>query len=268
MFKQDNKHELLTYEWEVLAAFGLKFYQQDEPLAIDSSKLLDDVLCLETLQKIMPELGAPNLKVTASLVIKRVAFLTLAPVLYAMSSFDKGLDASIENSVFEYPLENRIWQSKMPLKDTSVSVWKSSDKESREVWLNEILGKVFAGHLTLLVEKFYHLTKVSRRVLWENIAVRVFSIYEQRILTNIAEEKRVIAEADYAYLLDKTSTQLFGLEENPLTVFYRDKQLTALSENPVRVRRTCCFYYQATEPPVYCGSCPLPLKKANSSLKK
>lgn len=265
MFEQVPKQALLAEEWDVLAAFGLKSYQQDEPLAIDSSKLLDDALCLETLQKIMPELGAPNLKVTASLVIKRMAFLTLAPVLYAMSGFDKGLDVSIENSVFEYPLENRIWQSKMPLKDTSVSVWKSSDKESREVWRDDILSKVFSGHLTLLVEQFYRLTKVSRRVLWENIAVRVFSIYEQRILTNIAEEKRVIAEADYAYLLDKTSTQLFGLEENPLTVFYREKQLTALSENPVRVRRTCCFYYQATEPPVYCGSCPLPLKKKRTT---
>ncbi|WP_417526565.1 IucA/IucC family C-terminal-domain containing protein [Marinomonas shanghaiensis] len=265
MFEQESKQALLVEEWDVLAAFGLKAYQADEPLAIDSSKLLDDALCLETLQKIMPELGAPNLKVTASLVIKRMAFLTLAPVLYAMSGFDKGLDVSIENSVFEYPLENRIWQSKMPLKDTSVSVWKSSDKESREVWRDDILSKVFSGHLTLLVEQFYRLTKVSRRVLWENIAVRVFSIYEQRILTNIAEEKRMIAEADYAYLLEKTTTQLFGLEENPLTVFYREKQLTALSENPVRVRRTCCFYYQATEPPVYCGSCPLPLKKKRTT---
>ena len=261
MFERSCEHELLAEEWEVLAAFGLKSYQQDELLAIDSSKLLDDALCLETLQKIMPELGAPNLKVTASLVIKRAAFLTLAPVLYAMSVFDKGLDASIENSVFEYPLENKMWLSKMPLKTTAVSVWKDSDKEDRDAWRNEILSKVFTGHLTLLVEQFYRLTKVSRRILWENVAVRVFSIYEQRILVNITEEMMPKAQADYAYLLDKSTTKLFGLNENPLTIFYRDKQLTALSENPIRVRRTCCFYYQATEPPVYCGSCPLPLKK-------
>ncbi|MBU1294880.1 MAG: (2Fe-2S)-binding protein [Gammaproteobacteria bacterium] len=268
MFERDNKHDLLAEEWEVLAAFGLKLYQEDEPLAIDSSKLLDDDLCLETLHNIMPELGAPNLKVTASLVIKRVAFLTLAPVLYAMSSFDKGLDASLENSVFEYPLENKMWLSKMPLKMTEVSVWKGSDKEDRNAWRNEILSKVFLGHLTLLVEQFYRLTKVSRRILWENVAVRVFSIYEQRILVNVVEEMRSKAQADYAYLLDKSTTDLFGLNENPLTAFYRDKQLTALSENPIRVRRTCCFYYQATEPPVYCGSCPLPFKKLNSPLKK
>ena len=258
---------LLPDEWEVLAAFGLKDYQQDEPFAIESMQLLDGATCLATLHNILPELGAPNLRVTASLVIKRVAFLTLAPVLYAMSGFDKGLDVSIENSVFEYPLENKLWLSKMPLKDTSVSVWQNLDKEDRCAWREDILSKAFAGHLTRLVEQMYRLTKVSRRILWENVAVRVFSIYEQRILPNIAEEKRAVAEADYAYLLDKTTTQLFGLAENPLTPFYREKRLTELSDKPIRVRRTCCFYYQATEPPVYCGACPLLFKKAKASPK-
>jgi len=125
---------LLPDEWDVLAAFGLKDYQQDEPFAIESMQLLDGATCLATLRNILPELGAPNLRVTASLVIKRVAFLTLAPVLYAMSGFDKGLDVSIENSVFEYPLKNKLWLSKMPLKDTSVSVWQNLDKEDRCAW--------------------------------------------------------------------------------------------------------------------------------------
>ncbi|NVK27921.1 MAG: (2Fe-2S)-binding protein [Flavobacteriia bacterium] len=267
MLEPDTRQVLTSEEWDALATFGLKSYQQDEPLSIDSSKLLNDAWCLDTLQKIMPELGAPNIRVTASLVIKRVAFLTLAPVLYAMSGFDKGLDVSIENSVFEYPLENKLWLSKMPLKDTSVSVWQNLDKEGRCAWREGILNKVFAGHLTRLVEQMYRLTKVSRRILWENVAVRVFSIYEQRILANVAEEKRAIAEADYAYLLDKTTTQLFGLDENPLTPFYRDKRLTELSDKPIRVRRTCCFYYQATEPSVYCGACPLLFKKPKASPK-
>lgn len=253
---------LLADEWSQLAVFGLKSYIEDEPLAIDSSKLLDESQCLEILRNIMPELGAPNLKVTASLVMKRMAFLTLAPVLYAMSGFDKGLDVSLANCVFEYPLENRLWVSKMPLKNTSVT----SGSDDRDTWREALLRKVFAGNLTLLVEQFYALTKVSRRILWENIAVRVFSIYEQRILTTIPEEKRAQAEADYAFLLDKNTTVLFGLNENPLIAFYRDKKPTALSDKPVRVRRTCCFYYQATEPAEYCGNCPLPLKKGNKKV--
>ncbi|MEL0622165.1 IucA/IucC family C-terminal-domain containing protein [Marinomonas arenicola] len=247
---------LLTGEWSKLAEFGLKSYAQDEPLSIDSSKLLDEYLCLETLQKIMPELGASNLKVTASLVMKRMAFLTLAPMLYAMSGFDKGLDASLSNCVFEYPLENALWVSKMPLKDTSVT----TGVDDRDRWREALLSKVFAGNLTLLVERFYTLTNVSKRILWENIAVRVFSIYEQRILMTIPEEKRAQAKLDYDFLLDKNTTVLFGLNENPLLAFYRAKQKTALSDKPVRVRRTCCFYYQATEPAEYCNSCPLPLR--------
>ena len=107
MLERDAKQyadQLNAEEWQSLAKLGLKSYQQDEPLAIDSSQLLDASLCLATLQAILPELGAPTIKVTASLVMKRVAFLTLAPLLYAMSCFDKGLDASLANCVFEYPL--------------------------------------------------------------------------------------------------------------------------------------------------------------------
>jgi len=123
------------------------------------------------------------------------------------------------------------------------------------------LSQVFSGHLTQLVEQFHRLTKVPRRILWENVAVRVFSIYEQRILLNIPDAQMAQAQADFSYLLDQKSTEVFGMSENPLTVFYREKKQTALSDKPIRVRRTCCYYYLATEPAVYCGSCPLLLKK-------
>lgn len=257
------KSQLLTDEWALLAALGLKTYQQDEPLAIDSSKLLDDALCLATLQKIQPEIGAPNLKITASLVMKRVAFLTLAPVLYSMSRFDKGLNATLENSVFEYPLKNRLWLSKMPLKSTSISICRSD----RDAWRESVLTAVFSGNLSLLVEQFYALTKVPKCILWENIAVRVFSIYERRILMNISEEIRAQAQSDYEFLLDTKTSALFGLDENPLTRFHRKTLKTALSDEAVRVRRTCCYYYQATQPSEYCSNCPLPLKKMKK-LKK
>jgi len=257
----DHRPVLLPEEWQALSVFGLKQDLQDERLSIDSIKLLDDVLCQETLQKIMPELGAPNLKVTTSLVMKRIAFLALAPILYAMSRFNKGLDGTLKNCVFEYPLENRIWVSKMPLKNLAVTVQDKDQAEGRKTWRKDILSQVFAGHLTQLVEQFHRLTKVPKWILWENVAVRVFSIYEQRILPNIPDAQMAQAQADFSYLLDQKSTEVFGMSENPLTVFYREKQQTALSDKPIRVRRTCCYYYLATEPAVYCGSCPLLLKK-------
>lgn len=255
MFSKTAK--LNPEEWELLATFGLKKDQNNEPLAIDSNKLLEAVHCLETLQKIRPALGSPNMRVTASLVIKRVAFLTLAPALYALSCFDKGLDMSLGNSVFEYSLENKLWLSKMPLKNTDTLIWR----EDRHHWRETVLTQVFAGHLTLLVERFHTLTKVPKRILWENIAVRVFSIYERRILPGIPEEIRAQVNEDYAFIVDRKNRAIFGLSENPLAAFHTEQRNTRLSNDPVRIRRTCCYYYKATEPSQYCSTCPLLLQK-------
>ncbi|KOO10266.1 ferric iron reductase, partial [Vibrio xuii] len=121
-------------EWDVLARFGLKQSTQPSESHIDSVHLLDIQQCVSTLETIMPELGAPDLKVTASLVIKRIAFLALAPTLYAMSVYNKGLNLSLDNSVFEYQLDNRIWQNGMPVKNTEVSL----APDEREQWRDKV----------------------------------------------------------------------------------------------------------------------------------
>ncbi|QXO16560.1 IucA/IucC family C-terminal-domain containing protein [Vibrio ostreae] len=249
---------LTDLQWAKLTGFGLKpAAEQDQQYALDSVLLLDDEQCLATLNAIMPELGAPELKVTASLVIKRSAFLLLAPTLYAMSVFDKGLDASIDNCVFEYQLHNRLWRSGMPLKQTQAVPCQ----HDRSAWRELILSGAFAGHLTPLIEQLQRLSGVSPRILWENVAVRVFSIYERRILPALDSERRRQAEGDLAYLLDESTRSVFDLDENPLTRFYRTKRHWQAHSEPVRMRRTCCYYYQATEPPEFCSNCPLLLKR-------
>ncbi|UUM31963.1 IucA/IucC family C-terminal-domain containing protein [Vibrio japonicus] len=255
-----SEHEtdvLSKNEWDTLSRFGLK--QQTHafgPNHLDSRCLLDPQQCLSTLEKIMPELGAPDLKVTASLVIKRIAFLALAPTLYAMSVYNKGLNLSINNSVFDYQLDNRFWQNGMPLKNTTVRLASGE----RQKWRDEVLHHVFAEHLTRLVEQFYDVTGVSQRILWENIAVRVFSIYERRILPDVTCALKETAEEDLAFLVDADTHHIFAMKENPLTRFYRKKTLFGEPPEPIRMRRTCCYYYQATTPEVYCSNCPLLLK--------
>lgn len=249
---------LSSDEWDVLARFGLKQNTQpSESYHIDSINLLDTQQCTFILETIMPKLGAPDMKVTTSLVVKRIAFLTLAPTLYAMSVYNKGLNLSISNSVFEYQLGNRLWKNGMPIKNATPTL---APKE-RQYWREKVLGQVFAGHLTPLVDAFYHVTGVSKRILWENVAVRVFSIYERRILLNATGAIKQRAEEDLAFLLDANTQNIFALDENPLTRFYREQALFGDPPQPVRMRRTCCFYYQATEPAEFCSNCPLLLKQ-------
>lgn len=253
-----EKGVLSKAEWETLAQFGLKHQSQAQvEHSIESIDLLDREKCLAILEHIMPSLGAPDLKVTASLVIKRIAFLALAPTLYAMSIYNKGLNLAINNSVFEHQLDNRLWKNGTPIKNTGVSLVL----DNRTMWRDDVLRQVFTGHLTQLVQMFHQTTGVAERILWENIAVRVFSIYERRILNHATGKVKTRAETDFSYLLDAKTHKIYGLDENPLIRFYRKTMMFGDPPKPVRMRRTCCFYYQATEPEVYCSNCPLLLKR-------
>lgn len=245
-------------EWQALAAYGLAHNAAEDNIGfrIEAVQLLDDEQCLATLEQIMHALGAPNLKVAASLTIKRLAFLVLAPTLYSLSRFDKGLDVSLSQCVFDFRLENRIWQSKLPLKSVQITPLCGD----RAAWRAQVFRRVLAEHLTPVVETFQRLTCSPKRILWENVAVRVFSIYERRVLPGLEGERQAIAQADYAWLLSEEASAVFGLETNPIAEF--DTAFTELESGGelVRVRRTCCYYYRATEPQEFCSNCPLPLR--------
>ncbi|MBM6550788.1 IucA/IucC family C-terminal-domain containing protein [Marinomonas ostreistagni] len=245
-------------EWQALAAYGLTQAdaEGESGFRVNAEQLVNDESCVAVLEQIKPALGAPNLKVAASLTIKRLAFLVLAPTLYALSRFDKGLDVSLAQCEFDYALKDRIWQSKMPLKRIDVTPLCGD----RADWRIQVLTQAFAEHLSPVVETMHRLTRSPKRILWENVAVRVFSIYERRVLPGLEGEQKALAQADYAWLLSDGASEVFGLDTNPIAEF--DSAFTELESaaEPVRVRRTCCYYYRATEPQEFCSNCPLPLR--------
>ncbi|CAM3178876.1 (2Fe-2S)-binding protein [Paenibacillus lupini] len=64
-------------------------------------------------------------------------------------------------------------------------------------------------------------------------------------------------EEDFRFLVQEAPGYLFGESRNPLTKFYTEKRLTKAYEDPFRIRKTCCYYYQTTsDEQSYCGSCP------------
>lgn len=253
----DFNESIPPAEWGVLEGLGLTLFIDDEPKSTGYIKLLDDYHCLKILDEITPEIGSPSLKVTASLVMKRMAFLTLAPTLFSMSRYNIGLDASLSNCIFEYPLEKRIWRSRMPLKVCRVRLCDGN----RSSWRKAILTRLFAGNLSLLVEQFHRVARVPKTILWENIAVRVFSIYEKKVLLTDNHNLIMQAKEDYAYLLGPEEGYLFGLSYNPLTTFHGAGMIMENEHSKSRIRKTCCYYYQATDPRAYCDNCPLLVKK-------
>ncbi|MGY2197499.1 IucA/IucC family C-terminal-domain containing protein [Pseudomonas gingeri] len=247
-------------EWALLSgALRLRSAQQRDPRSLAARALLDPETCERLLQALGPLIGSPTLAITASLLAKRFSFLSTGACLYAMSVYDKGLLLSPDNCQVEYAHDDGLWTSSMSLNEISPLTCAPGE---REAWRESIVASLFAGLLQPLWQTFYQVSGISRRILWENTAVRVYSLYEKRMAKVEDPLVRQRHEADFHWLLNEAEPTLFGLDYNPLRHFRRPPTLLApagkdTEGKSIRFRRTCCFYYEASNPVEYCSTCPL-----------
>lgn len=225
----------------------------DKSRSLSARALVAEDACEQLLARLGPVIGSPTPAITASLLAKRFAFLATGACLYAMSACDKGLLLSLDESVVEYGHDDGLWTSAMPLPDRAPQRYAPG---AREVWRATIVTALFAEVLAPLWQTFNRVSGISRRILWENTAVRVYSLYEKRLSKVDDPQIRRRCQADFEWLLQEAEPALFGLDYNPLRHFRRPPTLLADGRH-LRFRRTCCFYYAASDPVEYCSACPL-----------
>ena len=242
-------------DWALLSgALRLKpLASRDVRRSVSVQTLLDDEVCAQLLDQLGPVIGSPKRGITASLLAKRFSFLATGACLYALSACDRGLPLTLDNAVLEYGYDEGRWSSSLPLADHTPQSYAPGQ---REAWREAIVGDLFAGLLAPLWQTFNRVSGISRRILWENTAVRVYSLYEKRMgLIDDPLIRQRCAE-DFHWLLEEAAPAVFGLGYNPLGHFRRP--LTVVEGGKaVRFRRTCCFWYEVCEPVEFCSGCPL-----------
>ncbi|MEN4569143.1 IucA/IucC family C-terminal-domain containing protein [Pantoea agglomerans] len=231
--------------------FGLRALAEADARSVPLEYVFDAQCCGELLRRVMPLTGAPDMAIAASLFAKRLAFLATGNVLYAMSVFDKGLPLSLSSCRLEYAHDDGLWTSSLPTDITATGYLPGE----RDTWRENVAEALFSGFLSPVWQSLAQVSGLPVQILWENTAVRVFSLYQGR-MNKLDEEQTQRQHADFNWLTGQASPSLFGLPWNPLKRFYRPFQQNAEGE-PVRFRRTCCFYYKATKPAEYCLNCPL-----------
>jgi ferric iron reductase protein FhuF len=95
--------------------------------------------------------------------------------------------------------------------------------------------------------------KISRQTLWENVMLYVYWLYET-VLPKLGETE--FADEDFQALLDAPAS-FFGMNRNPAATFYSEKVYVEKHQATMRVRKTCCFYYQTNSSGARCSTCPL-----------
>lgn len=216
-------------------------------LLISARELADTRQCRSHLQTWQRSMGYPDLVVTASQFSKRYAFLSLLPVLTAMTLFDKGLDGELHNCRLLSVEQEGNWLPRLSLIDGGAV---SPITAGRVNWRNTILQRVFAGHVAHVWQATSKATGVKASILWENTATYVFWLYEHK-LPNVTGINLDQVQEDYAYLIHGTIPDVFGEKFHPLRRFFKR------TGERQRVRSTCCLHYRTAHGAARCVACPL-----------
>lgn len=212
-------------------------------------ELHDEEACREYISWFQHYIDAPDMKVAASMLAKRLGYLWTAPLVTAMTFHHQHVTFQLENSFLYHPkLEEHEEGTRFPflaVNELRAEEWTGD----RHVWREKAVHEMFAVQLTPLLKTLAAIAPLSMSILWENIMVRIGRLFAPD--EGETEQERKIIREDFAYLTQVASGQVFGERKNPLTRFTECKDNVHAAKSD---RLTCCFWYQMSGE--YCLKCP------------
>ena len=245
-------HFLTSDAWRELAGDYSLSVGEEAPPSVKSlalSELLKEESCRAYLEWLRDHIGSPNLSVASSMLVKRMAHLLVAPILSAMTYYDRGIGAELEHCRLFHPDASAAGTA-FPFMALSKAKVTAPEPGKREAWRAESVRQLFAERLTPLLKTIAAAGSISTAILWENVMARIVPVYGNDGDGDGELSRR--ARDDFFYLTRGASGEPFGTRRNPLGSFAEldeNRRLTGRSR-----RLTCCLYYQMA--PEYCLKCP------------
>ncbi|WP_371017892.1 IucA/IucC family C-terminal-domain containing protein [Pseudalkalibacillus sp. JSM 102089] len=203
------------------------------------------------LEQLVEESHFPSIIVAGSQFMKRYGFMTVVPILYAFTMWDKAILAGPNELCYEVDTDAEPWMMKLMIdNDVDVTIIQKDRVEIRAALANKLINE----NLAPFVEAMVKATKLSAAILWENVAIYLFWLYETLIPSEGNEVQVRRAKEDFHYLLKEFNCTSFTCGANPFMPYYSEK--VKREEGEIRFRRTCCLYDQISEGGACCKTCP------------
>ncbi|WP_347548311.1 IucA/IucC family C-terminal-domain containing protein [Pseudalkalibacillus hwajinpoensis] len=212
-------------------------------------QLLDANELKALLERLVTEGHFPSLVVAGSQFTKRYGFMAIAPILYAFTMWNKPVDAGTDKLAYRLDLDAEPWMINLVIDDE----WIDPSKD-RSLARSELANKVINENLAPFVEAMVKATKLSAAILWENVSIYLFWLYETLIPSEGDKVQKRRAEEDLHYFLREFNCTSFTCGANPFLPYYTEK--TETTDGAIRFRRTCCLYDQVSVGGACCKTCP------------
>ncbi|CAM3997104.1 IucA/IucC family C-terminal-domain containing protein [Mesobacillus zeae] len=240
--------KLTLKEAEKLERFRFSSNADIQAPAVNIGHIIDKAKVHQFLKEVQQEVQAPDLRVAASVFTKRFAFVAVI-YLYALTVWNKRLLLSLDAVILINNKSKGNWLPEYYVKNLEAVEFQGGD---REEWRKEALEHLFQHIVFPVLDSLANAGQVSKLVLWENIAVYIFWLYEN--VLEQSSDPRI--QSDFDYIVNLAPGSLFGkCSRNPLK---NSKPVLSKDLNEtVRIRKSCCFSYQLGEKQTYCKICPL-----------
>ncbi len=216
--------------------------------AVALSELYEEDSCRAYMSWFQRYISAPDLRVAASMLAKRLGYLWTAPLIKAMTFHHQHVSFERQSIFLYHPVLEEESATRFPF--LAVNVLKAEAlTKSREAWRKEAVEEIFASQLAPLLKMLSKVASIPMSILWENIMVRIGPLYQREADSDSAKGLQV--QEDFVYLTQEAPGSVFAERKNPFTRFtaYEHDVPVAKSE-----RITCCFYYEMSGE--YCRKCP------------
>jgi ferric iron reductase protein FhuF len=213
--------------------------------------MLDHAFLSGYLNKVKEHFGTDKLAVAASQYVKRLGYLMAVPALFTMTVYGKKINAGLGNISLVSKCANGKWMPHLLVRDLSIT---KPGIEGREEWREALLKELFVN-ISEVLHGISIVSSVPKSILWENVAIYVFWLYEKRLAEEIPFGSKNDVSGDYDYMIHQAPGSLFGEAENPLRRFFGSKGAPSSTDH-IRTRKTCCLYYELDPDGGYCSTCP------------
>lgn len=230
---------------------------------ISLSRLKDPEFLQGFLETLKTEFGTDSTLAAASQLMKRVGYLAVVPPLYAAAVFGKALNMDFCACFLVPRRQGELWMPGLFLEDLSAVELAGAERHDRF----ETFARRLFGDLAEVIQAVSAAVSVPKSILWENVAVYVYWLYESRLMEECENRVRLQAWRDFDFLLTGLPAAVFGERANPLQKFYKEKTKASAEDEAIRIRQTCCFSYETGNGKGYCATCPKKPKKPKKVLQ-
>ena len=208
-------NQLMDKEMQYLVDNFRLMNQVEDEVSIPLVQLLDEAFLITYLNDLKKNFKTDNLFVIASQFMKRLGFIMTVPSLYAMTMYNRKLDVRLSNSYLVSKDVNDKWMPYLYVKNKSLTKLELSDRlHHRE----EIVYELF-NNLSMIIQKISAVASVPKPILWENVAIYVYWLYETRMKNNITGDLDTQVRRDFHYLLYEVPGSVCKESINPLQKF-------------------------------------------------